>query len=238
MGNRKRPPEISRGYNHQKLEFQRNVLRWLIDNIGWRFLANIDTVEGVENLPATGAAILMINHIAFIDPIVVLGNLPRNIVPLAKSEVFWIPVWGIFPWLWQVIPVRRQELDRKALQLALDVLAAGEIILVAPDGTRRPAMAQGKEGVAYLAYKSGAPVIPVAIEGTRGYPRFPRGHGPGAQIKLGKPFRFKRLSKRPSREQLRQMTDEALYLLAGMLPEHRRGYYSDLSKATHEYLVT
>ncbi|MBI4769689.1 MAG: 1-acyl-sn-glycerol-3-phosphate acyltransferase [Chloroflexi bacterium] len=224
-------------YNHSKLQFQRNILRWLVDQIAWRTLARIDSVQGLEHLPASGPAILMMNHIAFIDPIVVLGNLPRNIVPLAKAEVYWIPVWGVFPWLWQVIPVHRQELDRRALQSALEVLAAGEVILIAPDGTRHPALEQGKEGVAYLAYKSGVPVIPVAIGGTKGYPRFPRGSGPGATVRLGAPFRFKALPRRPNREQLRQMTDEALYVLAAMLPERRRGYYADLSKATREFIL-
>ena len=115
-------------------------------------------------------------------------------------------------------------------------IGAGEIILIAPDGTRHDALVEGKEGVAYLAHKSGAPVIPVAIEGTRGYPRFPRGKGPGATIRLGKPFRFKPLPRRPTRGQLRQMTDEALYILAAMLSEDRRGFYADLGRGTRKYV--
>src|SRR5688500_1107294 len=85
-------------YVHASYERTRRVLRWMIDNIAWRFLARIDynQVGGLEYLPATGPAILMINHIAFVDPIVVMGNLPRNVVPLAKAEVYKIPGWGIF----------------------------------------------------------------------------------------------------------------------------------------------
>ena len=225
-------------YKHQRYELQRSILKWLLRRVGWRVFARFAGAEGVENVPAAGPAILMINHIAFVDPLAVMACLPRNIVPLAKSEVFWIPLWGIFPWIWRVIPVRRQELDRRALQQALEILAAGEIVLVAPDGTRRPALTQGKEGVAYLAYKSGAPIVPVAVEGTRGYPRFPPGKGPGARVKFGRPFRLKTLNGRLTRELLRQSTDEALYVLAAMLPEHRRGYYSDLSKATRDFVDT
>jgi 1-acyl-sn-glycerol-3-phosphate acyltransferase len=229
-----------REYDHAKHEPVRRVLRWAITHIGFRFLAKIefDQIEGLENLPETGAAILMINHIAFIDPIVVLGSLPRNIVPMAKAEAYWIPIWGIFVWLWHVIPVRRGEADREALMNALAVLKAGEIVLVAPQGTRQPSLQSAKEGIAYLAYKSGAPIIPVAIEGSRGFPTFNlnRWKGPGARFKLGKPFRFKPIMGRLPREALKQMTDEAMYRLAAMLPEERRGIYADLSKATSQYI--
>lgn len=227
-----------REYNHARREPVRRVLRWLIDHIAWRWLAKIDRVEGLENLPPTGPAILMINHIAFIDPIVVLGNLPRNIVPMAKVEVYWIPVWGIFPWLWDVIPVRRGEADREALMRALAVLRAGEIVLVAPQGTRQKSLGRAKEGIAYLAHKSGAPIVPAAIEGTEGFPSLSRQRWsqPGAVVTLGKPFRFKPAAGRLPREALRQMTDEAMYRLAAMLPEGRRGVYADLSKATSDYI--
>jgi 1-acyl-sn-glycerol-3-phosphate acyltransferase len=226
-------------YNHARHEPVRRVLRWMITNIGWRVFARIDPsrISGLENLPAAGPAILMINHIAFIDPIVVLGNLPRNIVPMAKAEAYRLPVWGIFPRLWDVIPVHREELDRRALERALDVLGAGEVILIAPEAHRHPALAQAKEGIAYLAHKSGAPVIPVAIENTPGYPTLLgpwNAHKPGAYFRLGRPFRFKPVAGRLPRERLRQMTDEAMYQLATLLPEHRRGYYADLSKATME----
>jgi 1-acyl-sn-glycerol-3-phosphate acyltransferase len=229
----------NRAYDHARHEPMRRVLRWMITNIGWRFLARIDTahIAGLENLPSTGPAILMINHIAFIDPVIVLGNLPRNIVPMAKAEVYRIPGWGIFPWLWDVIPVHREELDRRALERALAVLAAGEVILIAPEATRHPALTQGKEGIAYIAHKSGAPIIPVAIANTPGYPTVMgpwNAKKPGAVFQLGRPFRFKPITGRLPRERLRLMTDEALYVLAAMLPDYRRGYYSDLSRATRE----
>lgn len=226
-------------YDHARHEMVRRVLRWAISNIAWRVFARIDQprISGLENLPATGPAILMINHIAFIDPIVVLGNLPRNIVPLAKAEVYRVPIWGIFPRLWDVIPVHREELDRRALERALEVLAVGEVILIAPEATRHPALGQAKEGIAYIAHKSGAPIVPVAIENSTGYPTLLgpwNAKQPGAYFRLGRPFRFKPLVGRLPRERLRQMTDEAMYQLAAMLPEHRRGHYGDLTKATME----
>ncbi|MEW5868782.1 MAG: lysophospholipid acyltransferase family protein [Chloroflexota bacterium] len=227
----------SLAYKHSLYERRRRFLRFLIKHIGFNLLAKLNRVEGLENIPLQGPVILMINHIAFIDPIVVLHVVPRHIVPLAKVEVYDYPVVGIFPRLWGVIPVRREEVDRRAIQQVLQVLKAGEIVLVAPEGTRGPQLKQGKEGVAYLASRSGAPVIPVAVDGTEGFPalRFTSAwRQPGAVIRFGKPFRYRREFRRAGRSQLRQMTDEAMYLLSAMLPPHRRGVYSDFSQATQE----
>ena len=227
-------------YNHADWATRRRLLRFLLRTIGFTLLAKVDQVNGLENFPEHGPALLMINHIALIDPIVVMHVAPRNIVPLAKIEVYNYPVVGVFPRLWGVIPVRREEFDRRAVQQVLEVLKAGEIVLVAPEGTRSPQLSQGKEGVAYLASRSGAPVIPVAIDGTIGYPAFrlsQRWKGPGAHVTFGKPFCFRSDVKHPGKEELRQMTDEAMYILAGLLPEHRRGYYADLAKATRDTIV-
>jgi 1-acyl-sn-glycerol-3-phosphate acyltransferase len=230
---------LDAGYNHAQYAARRRVLRFLLKWVGFTLLAKIDRIEGMENVPAAGPAILMINHIAFIDPFVVLNILPRDIVPMAKIEVYSYPVVGIFPRLYGVIPVRREEVDRRAIHQALEVLKAGEIILVAPEGTRGPALKEGKEGAAYLSSRSEAPIVPVGIDGTIGFPaiRFTRPwKGPGAQVRFGRPFHYKPEYRRAGREQLRQMSQEAMYQLAGLLPPERRGIYHDLSQAKQETL--
>ena len=234
------PPHPSLTYNHAHWETRRRILRFLIAKIGFTLLAKLDRVDGLEHIPAQGSAIVMINHIAFVDPIAVMHVAPRNIVPLAKIEVYNYPLIGIFPHLWGVIPVRRAEVDRRALQQALEVLKAGEMVLVAPEGHRHAQLEDAKEGVAFLASRSGAPVIPTAIDGTPGFPALrcsARWRGPGIVIRFGRPFRFQSRSPRPDREQLRLMTDEAMYLLAALLPENRRGIYADLSKATQDTIA-
>jgi 1-acyl-sn-glycerol-3-phosphate acyltransferase len=225
------------GYNHSDWAVKRRVCRFLLRWIGFSLLAKIGKVEGIHNVPKSGPALIMINHIAFIDPLVVLYVLERNIVPLAKAEVYDYALLGIFPRLWGVIPIHREEVDRKAVQQVFEVLEAGEMVLVAPEGTRSPALTPGKEGIAYLASRSKVPVVPVAIDETQDFPAFrfsEAWRGPGAQIRFGRPFRFRSQNRRPDRDQLRKMTDEAMYLLAEMLPEHRRGVYADLTKATKE----
>ncbi len=216
-------------YDHQRYEWRRRLLRWLLANVGWPLFARIDHIERADRVPASGSAILMINHIAFVDPIVVLGHVARNVVPIAKVESSRIPFWGIFATLWNVIAVRRDGSDRDAVFRALAVLEAGQVVLIAPEATRGPALRRARDGVAYLAYRSGAPIIPVAIEGTEGFPTLSprRRMQPGAVVRFGRPLRLKRLAGRPSREQLRAIADEAMSRLAAMLPEHRRGAYRD-----------
>ncbi|MDI6814457.1 MAG: lysophospholipid acyltransferase family protein [Desulfitobacteriaceae bacterium] len=224
-----------RPYDHARWETKRRLLRFLLRTIGMTLLVKLDGVEGLENIPAEGPAILYINHIAFVDPIVVVHVVPRNIVPLAKIEVYDYPIVGLIPRWWGVIPVRREEVDRRAVQQVLEVLRAGEIVLVAPEGTRRPALSRAKEGIAYLAARSNVPLIPTAIWGSVGFPAFRtsrRWKQAGIQVRFGKPFRYHTHLKRPTKEELRLMTDEAMYILAAMLPPALRGEYANLEKAS------
>jgi 1-acyl-sn-glycerol-3-phosphate acyltransferase len=126
--------------------------------------------------------------------------------------------------------------DRDALENSLSVLRAGELLLVAPEGTRTPALIEAKDGVAFLGAQTGAPIIPVAVEGTEGFPSISRRRWamPGVRIRFGKPFKFRVPKGRIPREWLHKMTREAMYRLAEILPPERRGYYSDMRMATTE----
>lgn len=224
-------------YNHKSYHQRRKFLKLLLKYLGFPLLAKVDKVEGLQNIPREGAAIVMINHIAYIDPIVVVSAAHRDIVPLAKIEVYSMPVVGIFPRIWHVIPVSRDDVDRQTLRQIYQVLDAGEIVLIAPEGTRSPQLQKGKEGVAYISSKRNVPIIPVAIEGSEGFPALRYSSawkGPGASVSIGRPFRYKEHTKKADRVLLRKMTDEAMYILAEMLAPERRGVYSDLSKASQD----
>src|SRR3990172_13017061 len=93
-----------RPYRHADYAAVRRVMRFLLRAVAWRILVRIESVVGLENIPPTGAAIIALNHIALVDPIVVLGLVPRVIVPLAKLELYSYPVVGILPPLYGVIP--------------------------------------------------------------------------------------------------------------------------------------
>lgn len=225
------------GYDHAHWDYRRRFLKFLLRSLGFTLLVRVDSVEGLENIPEQGPGLLLMNHIGWVDPIVVLHTMPRQIVPLGKVEAFEYPVIGIFPRIWGAIPVMREGVDRRAVQSALEVLRKKEIILVAPEGTRNPELQKAKEGFAYLATRSGAPVIPVLIEGSPGYPTIRYSQlwrKNGITIRYGKPIVFHSEYRHAGREQLRKLTDEAMYYLAAMLPEERRGYYSELTQATQE----
>ncbi len=224
-------------YDHKRWDRRRRFCRFLLRTLAFTLLVRLERVEGLENIPDQGPAIILMNHIAFVDPIVLIYVIPRFIIPMAKIEVYDYPVIGIFPRIWGVIPVRREEVDRKAIQAALDVLRSGEMVLVAPEGTRNPALQRGKEGFAYLASRSAAPVIPAAVDGTIGYPALKysrRWNQGGITVKFGEPLYFREEFRQAGRDQLRKMADEVMYQLAKLLPEYRRGVYADLSRSTLE----
>jgi 1-acyl-sn-glycerol-3-phosphate acyltransferase len=212
----------------------RRFLRFLMDNIAFRYLAKIDSIEGEENVPMQGPGIVYFNHTSLIDSVTVVKSIRRNVVPVARFDFTNVPIWGIFPKLWGTIPIRRGEVDRNALDQAVRVLESGELLLLAPEGTRSPAMQRAKHGIAFLAARTGAPVIPVAVEGTEGFPTISprRWAKPGARIRIGKPFRFRIPGGKVPRAWLHKMTDEAMYRLAALLPPARRGVYGDLRLAT------
>ena len=221
-------------YDHTRYEPMRRFLRFLM-RILVATIVKVDRIEGVANVPVSGPMILYSNHIAFIDPILIINAVPRNIVPLAKLEAYDYPIVGIFPRLRNVISVQRGEVDRRALRACRQVLEAGEILWIAPEGTRRPALLEAKDGMAYLASQTGAPLLPISVDGTMGQPALPfsrRWREPGVNMVFGRPFHFKPGLGREDRSELGRMTTEAMYVLAEILPPARRGVFSDLSHAT------
>ena len=197
------------------------------------------TVEGVENIPRQGPVILMINHLSFLDPFVVVASMPRQVTAMSKVENFSIPVWGWIFKLYGAIPVRRGQVDRRALKAALDVLKSDTMLLIAPEGTRSPthALQKAHDGMAYIAQRSGAAIVPVAIIGTGDFwPHIKRLRRTPVHIRVGQPFYLQAQERRLDREMLTAMTTEAMYRLAAILPPRYRGVYADLSQATERFV--
>jgi 1-acyl-sn-glycerol-3-phosphate acyltransferase len=123
-------------------------------------------VEGAEHVPASGPVLLAGNHSGILDGPLVFFVSPRPVSLLTKSEVF-VGVWArACGWL-GLIPVHRGQADRNALQAGLAHLAAGGALGVFPEGTRGSGGFDSiTDGLAYLALRSGAPVVPIAVTGT------------------------------------------------------------------------
>jgi len=196
-------------------------------------------VEGLDNVPETGPAILMINHVAFLDPVMLIARVPRRIVPMSKIENLRLPGVNLLIRIWGAINVRRGEVDRAALRRAIETLQAGHLLLMAPEGTRSKSgeLQEPHDGIAFVATRTGALVIPVGIVGTPDIARnWKQGRRTTVHVTFGQPFYFETASARVGREELSQMTREAMYQLAAMLPPQQRGRFADLRDATTRLL--
>lgn len=205
-----------------------------------RTICEVDDSE-LSRIPANGPLILVGNHVNFLDaPILITHLQPRRVVALVKEETWKNPVLGMLFSTWKSIPIRRGELDMGAFREALRVLKDGQMLAVAPEGTRSGTgvLQKGQTGMVPLAIKSGAPILPVVYFGgelfwknIRGLSRTP------FTIRVGRSFHIRTSSGIPSREEREQITAEIMYQVATLLPPAYRGYYADMSKATEKFLV-
>ena len=200
-------------------------------------------VEGLENVPRRGRTCLMINHVSYLDPIVVTASIPfRHTVSLSKIENFQIPLLGWLLQQWGHYPIRRGQFDRRALLQTIELLKSGQLVLMAPEGTRHSGGIQpAKDGLAYVACKADAVIVPAAICGAEDWRRrFKRLRRAYAKVVFGAPFRFRSDGqKRIPRDQLSRMIAEAMYRLALTIPDeyrHLRGHYSDIENASSDLL--
>jgi len=123
-------------------------------------------VQGLHHVPRAGPVLLAGNHTGLLDGPLVFLLAPRPAVFLAKAELFTGVLARALGWLGQV-PVHRGQPDRAALKLGLAHLAAGGALGVFPEGSRGTGdLDQITHGLAYLALRSGAPVVPLAVLGT------------------------------------------------------------------------
>jgi 1-acyl-sn-glycerol-3-phosphate acyltransferase len=178
-------------------------------------------VEGLEHLPADGPVIMASNHLSFSDSIFLPMVLKRRITFVAKAEYFERKRTKWFFTMMGQIPVKRGggPAAERALQAAEEVLRAGGVFGIYPEGTRSPdgRLYKGRTGVARLALRTGAPVCAVAMIGTREAqpigqikPNF----GSEVTVRIGPPMRFDRFAVRSSDPRaLRQITDEIMFEL-------------------------
>jgi 1-acyl-sn-glycerol-3-phosphate acyltransferase len=152
--------------------------------------------RGREHVPARGPVLLVANHSSFLDPPLVGGMTPRPLSFMAKEELFRVPLLGALIRRLNARPVRREGADASALRASLRVLQEGGVLLVFPEGTRGPegTLREPKAGAGMLAVLSGAPVVPVFVQGSgRAWPRGRRLPRPAkVTVTFGPPRVFER----------------------------------------------
>lgn len=221
--------------------WRRRIVRWLLRNLAFKTLVQVEA-EGLEYVPPQGGTILMFNHTGFVDPVAVAALVDReDVVAMSKIENFKDPLLSVFVRTWGAFSVRRGMVDRKALRYAVRLLKKGGSILMSPEGTRVPALRKAHHGVTYVAVKANALLVPVAVEGADYFLRnLRRLKRTTLRVRFGMPFRFRyRVNAEEEhvpRELLEEMTSEAMYQLAALLPDYRRGVYSDLTQMRTDLL--
>jgi 1-acyl-sn-glycerol-3-phosphate acyltransferase len=205
-----------------------------------RTICRVDDAQ-LERVPERGPIILVLNHVNIMEiPLIYTHLQPRPYTGLVAAHR-----WDRFWTRWLVeqcgaIPLRRGQADVSALRLGMNALEEGKILAVAPEGTRSGdgLLRKGRPGVALLAVRSDAPIIPLAHFGSENYTRnLARFRRSDFHIAVGDPFRLKIPESQVTRQIRGQMTNEIMYRLAALLPPSYRGVYSDLAKATEDYIV-
>ncbi len=188
------------------------------------------SAEGLENFPQQGPTLVVINHLGDSDVPALISKLPFPPDALAKIELYDLPVLGKLMDWYGVIWLHRGRPDKRALRAALDGLAESRVIIIAPEGrySLTGALEQGSGGAAFLAYKSGAAILPVAIIGTENenvYGHIKRFRRAPVKLKVGKPFRLaEQVDGR--REAMNDGTRLIMQALADLLPKKYHGAYS------------
>lgn len=200
-----------------------------------RFFMKLATdieVNGIEKLPE-GNIIVAANHLGRLDPAALLCILDREDIIMPMAEKYKDhPLYGMIGRAVNAVWLNRFDADYSAFRQMLDRMKQGGMLVIAPEGTRSrtEALQEAKMGVAFLASKSGYPVLPVAVTGTEdrrileNLKHFRRSKITAKAAEL----MYIDIPKGTGREEaLRAATDEIMCQIAALLPEKYRGVYAD-----------
>lgn len=181
----------------------------------YAFLFRIERIG--EKVPEEGAYILCANHKNYLDAIALVSTNKRKVYFLAKEELFHHRILNWIGHVFDVIPVKRGKQDLDSMKRSLGVLRKGELLGLFPEGTRKGIAKNGKvkNGAAFMALRTGAPVIPVGIQGS---------FRPFTKVRLnyGKPIDFKEyVSKNPDKEVLEQASKQIMDAIIMLTNEKR-----------------
>jgi len=190
-------------------------------------------IEGLENLPESGSYIATANHVGRLEVLLTFYVVRRDDIILLIAEKY--RKHRIWRWLARQVNgifIDRYNADFGAIREVLRRLKQGGVLAISPEGTRSPTgnLIQARQGAAYLALKSGLPIVAVAAIGNEDAvvkARYKRLRRADVLIRVGKLYQPPALDHAQREQQLVQLTDEIMCHIAGLLPEERRGYYRD-----------
>ena len=196
--------------------------------------------NALKAVPRQGPMILIGNHINFLDVLAALAfSYPRKIFFLVKKETFETPFLKFLFNAWGSISVDRGTADFQALKKAFEVLKQGHFFVIAPEGTRTKdgRLIRAHAGVVVIALKSKATIMPIVQYGGEKFSEnIKKLRRTKITMRVGTPFMICPSSTYPDKGERQLIADEIMYQMAELLPAEYRGYYSDLSKTTTNYL--
>jgi 1-acyl-sn-glycerol-3-phosphate acyltransferase len=194
----------------------------------WFVFSRVD-VKGRENVPPYGPLIIAANHQSYADPPLMMRSFRRPIWFMAKRSLFRVPVVSYLLRCFHTYPVGRDSKDIAAISWALAMLQTDKAVLVFPEGTRSPrSLRKAANGLVYLALRSQAPIIPVAITGTEHLSGILRVLFPFRRltVTIGQAFTLPLIEGTLEREQLEGLTTIVMERIALLLPVQYRGAYA------------
>ncbi len=185
--------------------------------------------EPLAKVPARGPLIIVMNHINILEiPLIYAHLQPRPVHGLVLADRWKNPVvaWGLNAC--GAIPLERSGSNFGSIRRVFDVLKAGEIVLIMPEGTRSGDghLGSGHPGVVLLAIKSKAPLLPIVSFGGEKYrENLKKLRRTDFYLTVGEPFRLKAEGKAVVGQDRKQMLDEIMYRMAALLPVEYQGAY-------------
>lgn len=205
-----------------------------------RALLRLEAVE-LAAIPERGPLIIAMNHVNFLDaPILISRLYPREVVSLAKKETWDNVFVGALASLFGAIPLDREISDLGALRRALAVLEGGGILLVAPEGTRGRSgvLRTGRQGIASLALRSGAPILPVGFIGLERFgPSIKKFRRAEVRVRIGEAFRLLKPALEGAKTARLRAIEEIMLRIAELLPEEMRGPYALDGAPAYRYSI-
>jgi|ETN07SMinimDraft_1059922.scaffolds.fasta_scaffold02896_3 1-acyl-sn-glycerol-3-phosphate acyltransferase len=185
-------------------------------------------VTGVECVPPYGPLIVVSNHLSLNDPPLLVAAIRRPLFFIGKKELFGSSISRMLMRSFHVAPFDRSAAGIDAMRVLMQNLERDRAVVIFPEGTRSPdhTMKKGMLGVVYLAMKSQAPILPVALTGTEKFPLW-RVPFPFRRMKasIGPPFTLPVIEGRPSKAVMSSLLDMVMGRVADQLPPEYRGYY-------------
>jgi 1-acyl-sn-glycerol-3-phosphate acyltransferase len=215
---------------------------WLINTLILLITGAIFRIDksDLPKVPSEGPLILAANHVGSLEVPMLFAHLrPRKVVGLVKVETWDSKFMGWLFNLWQAIPIRRGEADLEAIHNCLEVLKAGDMLAVSPEGTRsgHGRLQRGRPGIAMIALHAQTPILPIAHWGGVHFGKnFRRLRRTDFHFRVGKPFYLDAKGEKVNGKIRQEMADEIMSQIALLMPEEYRGEYANCDPPSQKYL--